>query len=93
MMVIGRNKEENERFLQLVKGEDTYLYVDGYKGSVAILRREIRKQLVILAAQILAWYSEAPKTENLKVVSKLGENSSLINVKPAEMSIIEKFLV
>jgi tRNA U34 2-thiouridine synthase MnmA/TrmU len=92
-LVIGRNKEENEKLQKLMKKEDLFFHLDEYKGPLAILRGKAAEKVVVLAAEILAWYSTAPRNKSLKVTYRLRERTGTVHVKPAKRDLIEKYLI
>jgi len=73
-IVIGRNKEENQKLL-LIASRDRipYLEVIDFMGPITLLRKNVTKKVQKEAAAITVRYSDAPK--NLEVKVKYVENT------------------
>jgi len=65
--VVGRNEVENERLTELWREGDLCLEVEGYKGPKTIVRGVIVEGNILLAARITARYSDAPRSEVVRV--------------------------
>ena len=59
--IVGRNKAENDRLVQLRTAEDTALYATAFKGPFALLTGLITEADVLTAAGICIRYSDAPE--------------------------------
>jgi hypothetical protein len=60
-LVLGRNKEENEKLEAFFRPGDVKLFVRGVMGPTGLLRGPAGAELKALAASICARYSDAPR--------------------------------
>lgn len=66
-LVVGRNREENEKLRRLCKNGDTLLEVPNYGCPVSIARGSLSKEDALLSARIEARYSDAPRDRPVNV--------------------------
>lgn len=66
-VIIGRNKEENERLLRLAKREDICFRPVEVKGPIGIGRGDFDRGAIFLASQIIARYSNGILEEKVKI--------------------------
>jgi len=59
-LIVGRNKEENKKILQLATEGDICLKVADYPGPVGLLNKIDNDDNLLLAASIITRYSDAP---------------------------------
>ncbi|MBC7327597.1 tRNA 4-thiouridine(8) synthase ThiI [bacterium] len=92
-LVVGRNKEENQKLKELVREDDVFLEAISHKGPDAILRGQVSEEDVELAGRILARYSDLGEGEKLRVkVSRKGEER-MIEVDKLEEKEIRKWMI
>jgi len=66
-LIVGRNREENEKLRKLCRSGDILLEVPNYGCPVSIARGKLSKEDLLLSARIEARYSDAPKDGAVKV--------------------------
>jgi len=59
-LIVGRNKEENKKLLQLAMPGDFCLEAIDFPGPVGLLRGEEDEEIIRIAASITGRYSDAP---------------------------------
>lgn len=82
-LVVGRNREENEKLMELLLPGDFLLKVEGFPGPIAILRgKKISPSVLELASGITLRYSDAPEdtVQEVKVTSN-GKEATVITRK------------
>ncbi|MFB0503688.1 MAG: hypothetical protein ACETWE_07630 [Candidatus Bathyarchaeia archaeon] len=92
-VIVGRNKKENEKLLEIAKSREVpYLNVISYKGPITLYKGEERADLIEEAAAITVRYSDAPKEIPVGVTySNLGEK--VIETKAAKDEEVENLRV
>ncbi|MDI6704143.1 MAG: tRNA 4-thiouridine(8) synthase ThiI [bacterium] len=80
-IVIGRNKQENESLLRLVKSGDLCISVEGYKGPIGITRGEITPDIILRSSSLCVRYSDAPTDAKVKVKYILSKKTGQVLVK------------
>ncbi|MEW5766221.1 MAG: hypothetical protein AB1797_01170 [bacterium] len=88
-IIVGRNKEENDRLLQLVRGEDVIFKVADYVGPLVISRGRVNGEIIPLAAGITVRYSDAPAEIPITVSYQRGEEKYSIEETAIEDSQLE----
>lgn len=90
-IIVGRNKEENDRLLTLAREGDIILEVEGYKGPITLLRGRETLETLHIAAGITARYSDAPRNEQVEVsYRKAGKGEKAkISVKSIREEVLE----
>ena len=85
-LIVGRREEENEKLIRLRKREDILLQVQGIPGPLGLLRESKGKEILSLAASIVARYSKAKEREDVEVLYGLEADppSGCLRVKPAQ---------
>ena len=66
-LIVGRNKEENERLLRLAKRDDVCFGPAEVKGPIGIGRGHFEQTAITLASQIMARYSDNSQEEKIKI--------------------------
>ncbi|HID96358.1 MAG TPA: hypothetical protein EYP53_09945 [Candidatus Latescibacteria bacterium] len=66
-LVVGRDKEENERLLRLSRTGDVQLTPTACKGPIAIGRGHFDQDLIMRAARIVARYSDTPSDAEVAI--------------------------
>ena len=67
-VIVGRNKEENDKLLKLVKRGDICFSPNEVKGPIGIGRGDFDQATITLASQIIARYSDSSQEEKLKII-------------------------
>lgn len=85
-VVVGRNKEENERLSGLMKEGDISFYPVDVKGPVGIGRGLFGSDLILTASRIIARYSDGALNQRLRIAykTKRANETSYVEVFPAE---------
>lgn len=66
-IIVGRNKEENEKLERMVQVGDHLFRVVGYKGPLVVSRGKIENGTMEVISAITVHYSNAPKSPNIPV--------------------------
>jgi len=78
-VIVGRNREENERLLRIAESRETiYLEVADYKGPITLYLGDKDQKVLEKAAAITARYSDAPRDLPVKVLYVDGEREELV---------------
>jgi tRNA U34 2-thiouridine synthase MnmA/TrmU len=85
-MVVGRNKEENDRIMVLTKEGDTILMVKHFPGPLALVRGEAGRQEILQSAIITARYSKARFLPEVEVEYQVIPNPPMEMVVPLSVS-------
>ncbi len=70
-IIVGRNREENQRIEALSTPADVRLWVEGYPGPLVLVRGPAVTDTLMVAAKVAARYSDVP-TGNLCMVHYAG---------------------
>lgn len=76
-LIVGRNAQENERIAQLVVKRDVLLKVKEYPGPLCLIPGGYMDS-IDEAAAICLRYSDAPKTEEVAVLWKRGDEEGIV---------------
>jgi hypothetical protein len=80
-IVVGRNKDENDRLLELAERRKApYLMVKDYKGPVTLIMGKKDPAIMEKATAITVRYSDAPKNISVSVICKFADKESEIRV-------------
>lgn len=87
LLVVGRNKSENERLANLNMDDDVLLKVADRPGPLALIRamhNNLKPEDLKLAASIVARYSDAKneKQARIKVFSEKNDSMDIMLIKP-----------
>lgn len=77
-IIVGRNREENQRLIALKRPEDYWFEVPDYGSPITLLLGSRSKKAVRVAASITARYSDTPSREVLVKYGREDLTSSLI---------------
>ncbi len=78
-LIVGRNKEENERIMSMSLPGDIILEAKDYVGPTCLLRSMRYEESVVQAsASILLRYSDSPKGHNYRVRAKINDREEEI---------------
>lgn len=80
-LVVGRNKEENQRLLNLARDGDLCFYPTQAKGPIGIGRGVFNTNNLFTASSVIARYSDVNSNQQLKIAQKRlpsGEIDSII---------------
>jgi len=94
-LVVGRNKEDNQKIQTFAQGEDLLLKLSDFPGPLSLLRGEPNGVEIERAASIAVRYSKAKDSERLKVTYKRvgeGQGQSLF-VSPMSDTEIEGLMI
>ncbi len=80
-IIVGRNERENRLLMELKQPEDFVLEAKGFPGPVTLLRGEKMPELVRLAADLTARYSDAPEGEVVVECRDGGEVRTVLTSK------------
>lgn len=94
-VIIGRDKEENEKLLQLTKEDDICLKPHQIKGPVGVGRGDFDKTLITQAAEMIARYSDGLSNKKVKIAWSRwpDQGMQLILAKPMQDCQLQKFRV
>ncbi len=82
-VIIGRNKEENEKLLAIAERNNLApMEVVGYVGPVSLLVGKAGSEALKKAAAITARYSDAPKETSVQVRFRSMEKEEVMEAKP-----------
>jgi hypothetical protein len=93
MLVLGRNRLENEKLETLLRPGDVKLMVRGFPGPTGLLRGPVDNALKRLAAAICARYSDAPAGVEVPVHFFIGGAEEEIAVAAASGESIEPLII
>ena len=88
---MGRNKEENQRFLTLSREGDMVLEVQDFPSPTSLMRGKNDLREIKTSAAITLRYSKAKDEETARVSSKRlpGEKKEILLVSPQEIKNME----
>lgn len=93
-LVVGRDREENDRLRSFLKNGDVPLEPTKIPGPVGLLRGEIDDSLILLSAEIVARYSDHLNREVEIVYFRLPDTTpNFINVKPMKEEKLKDFRI
>ena len=95
-LIIGRNRTDNEKILELRTDTDTILKTSGYPGPVALIPREDRHvphEDLLLAAHIVAAYSDCPENQQCWVTVSSQKGTKRVAVEKKKVTEYRKYLV
>jgi len=94
-LVVGRNKEENQKVETFSRGGDILLKTACYPGPLSLLRGESKGEEIKKAASITARYSKAKDLEEVEVVFKKVNEERMISlwVSPISETEIEGLMI
>jgi tRNA-specific 2-thiouridylase len=87
-LVVGRRDEENQKLIRLQQKEDAFLKLQGIPGPLGLIRGKSCKDVLSLAASIVARYSKAKGLDRVEVLygQDVNDLAGCISVKPADDS-------
>lgn len=91
-IIVGRNKQENQKLLKLKKRSDYILEVPGVGSPVTILQGPKTKSAIKKAAQLTARYSDA-KEKTVKVNYRKGKLNKSISITYPKDKEIQKMRI
>jgi len=91
-IIVGRNKEENDKLLKLKSGNDFYLTVLDYGSPITLLQGKKTRGAIVTAARLTARYSDAPNGD-VKVFYGRSGLEKFVVVKPLKAEEIEAIRV
>ncbi|MCM8757986.1 MAG: tRNA 4-thiouridine(8) synthase ThiI [Candidatus Omnitrophica bacterium] len=93
-LIVGRNKLENDKLLELAQKRDFIFKPEQVKGPIALGREDFDKDIIFLASQIVAYYcdkKEGPILISIQIF--LEGKEELISVFPASKDTIDKLRI
>jgi tRNA U34 2-thiouridine synthase MnmA/TrmU len=95
MLIVGRNKEENERLLKLAKEKDLYFYPLNIKGPVGIGRGHFENEDIFTSAGIIARYCDGNLDQKVEIGYRVtsGNKSFQISVSPFNHQELETLMI
>jgi tRNA U34 2-thiouridine synthase MnmA/TrmU len=94
-LVVGRNKEENQKIQTFAQKEDILLKIVDFPGPLSLLRGKPDKKDVEKAAAITAHYSKTKDSEKLEVTFKMvdGDQDQPIFASIISRSEVERLMI
>jgi len=82
-IVIGRDKEENNKIRKLVQPRDYLLYLKNFPGPTTLVRgKEVSKFAIIKAGELTAWYStKARQKKQVEIVVKTNKEEKIMIIR------------
>jgi len=77
-VIIGRNKEENQKLKEMAIGKDVVLSAEHVPGPIALICDSVSKRIIKKAAGICARFSDAKNEKKLPVIYRLGKKNEEI---------------
>jgi tRNA U34 2-thiouridine synthase MnmA/TrmU len=91
--IVGRNSIENEALQRLSHEEDVVIHVVQFPGPTAIVPYGGDETTIHSAASLCAFYSDAPKDEEVVALCRRGNSVKQIRLKAALREDIECWLI
>ncbi|MFC1454871.1 NFACT RNA binding domain-containing protein [Candidatus Undinarchaeota archaeon] len=91
-IIVGRNKEDNEKLMEFKLDEDYWLEVQEVGSPIVILQGPKTEDSIETAAKFAAKYSDSEE-ESVKVDYWIGEEKKGIEVAPFKIDEIERFII
>ena len=90
-MIVGRNRSENQRLLDLAGSDDTVIRpAENIKGPVGIIRGEASEDILQTAGKILARYCDRQEDQAVGInIYRREEKESLTVMKPHEEFVLK----
>ena len=92
-LVLGRNKEENDRLEAAFRPNDAKLFTVGVMGPTGLLRGPVDEACRRLAASICARYSDAPRESEAAVRFAVGDAQEDLRVLPGAQDVIDPLFI
>jgi tRNA U34 2-thiouridine synthase MnmA/TrmU len=93
-VIVGRNREENERLLSIGERNNlAQMQVIGYMGPITLLVGVVDHETVRKAAAITARYSDAPRKTAVKVRYSSNEEERVLETEPFEDEELKLFSI
>jgi tRNA U34 2-thiouridine synthase MnmA/TrmU len=92
-LIVGRNKEDNEKIVRLAKKKDLVLSPKGVAGPTAIARGVFDQTHKKICAQIVARYSDVKDSANIEIVVVPNKKKEVIEVKAFSEADAQEFLI
>jgi tRNA U34 2-thiouridine synthase MnmA/TrmU len=85
-VIVGRNKQENERLLRLIQRGDIYFSPVEVKGPIGIGRGNLDQRAISLTSQIMARYSDALLNGKIEIANGIwpDETKQSVHAKPMQ---------
>ncbi|UCH12893.1 MAG: tRNA 4-thiouridine(8) synthase ThiI [Candidatus Omnitrophota bacterium] len=79
-LIVGRNRNENNRLLNMAKGGDLLFNPTETAGPVGIVRGEFAKEIPPVASSIVARYSDSDGNQRLEIAYKRIPDSTVSSI-------------
>jgi len=87
-IVVGRNRNDNETIQKLTENGDVTVYMTSFRGPTVLIPGGGSAEVVHLAAEICARYSDAPRDAGVTVTCLSESRTSFIEVVAASPELI-----
>ena len=92
-LIVGRNKEDNEKIIKLAKNNDLVLLPKGVAGPTAIARGVFDQIHKKICAQIVARYSDGKDSVGIEIMSVPSKKKEVIKVIALSEADAKEFLI
>ncbi len=82
-VVVGRNREENEKILSYALPEDVLMHVEGFGSPVTLVTGSPSEEELLIAASMTARYSDAKYLSEVEVTVRRAGGASTLRTEPA----------
>jgi tRNA U34 2-thiouridine synthase MnmA/TrmU len=91
--IVGRNSIENEALQRLSHEEDIVIHMEQFPGPTVIVPYGGDETTILSAVSLCAFYSDAPKNEEVMALCRRGNSVKQIRVKAALRGDIDCWLI
>jgi tRNA-specific 2-thiouridylase len=92
-VIVGRNKRENAFILELAEPADTILTIRDYPGPTTLIPYGGNAEALNSAAALCAFYSDAPKEQEVALVCRRGGTATLLSGRSTDRESTEKWII
>ncbi len=94
-IIVGRNKEENEKLEKMVEPADLLFRVIGHKGPLVVARGKVKNMTMETISSITVHYSRAPKLTKIpvEVCKNSDQKRSFQKVCSLDEETVKNFLI
>ena len=93
-LIVGKNKEDNERIQKLAQIGDILLNPVEVKGPIALARGEMNEETISLASRIVARYCDGDDAEyNISCRLIPDTESRIISIDPVDENVLSEFRI
>ena len=91
--IVGRNKDENDRIVELRMPQDTALYATNFKGPFTLLTGPMGEEDIVTAGRICLRYSDAPEGVETCVTVEHGGQKRTLRLRSMPRDEIQRFMI